>query len=240
MSQRVISEAVDDYLKIIFALTREGGFAATGAIARRLALTPASVTGMIQRLAAQDPPLVRYSKNRGTVLTDAGRERALEVIRHHRLLETFLHETLGVSWERVHEEAEKLEHYISEDLEDRIAAYLGDPEVDPHGSPIPHKDGTIPDLGCVSLLDLPAGTEATLAHVPGHDEGLRPYLEARGLVPGARVVLESIEPFGGPVYVRRGGRRIGLGADVARRLLVETEPAASEGDAREEHSDRLR
>lgn len=216
----MISEAVDNYLKIIFMLTREGGSAATGQIAERLALTPASVTGMVQRLAAQDPPLVKYSKNRGVALTEAGRRRALEVIRHHRLLETFLHETLGVPWAEVHEEAERLEHYISEDLEDRIAEFLGNPEVDPHGSPIPHKDGTIPDLGRISLVELPPGASGRLARIPVEDPKLRAYLEGLGLEPGVEVTLESVEPFGGPVYLRVGGARQGLGAHVARRLLV--------------------
>jgi DtxR family Mn-dependent transcriptional regulator len=218
---RVTTEAVDDYLKIIFVLTRDGGdMATTGAIAERLELTPASVTGMVQRLAAQEPALVEYSKNRGVALTDAGRERALEVIRHHRLLETFLHETLGISWEMVHEEAEKLEHYISEELEDRIAAYLGDPEVDPHGSPIPKKDGTMPELGWVSVLDLEPGAPAVVARIPLRDPDLRNYLEGLGLTPGARVVLECIEPFGGPVYLRCEERRHGIGPEIARRLLV--------------------
>lgn len=220
MPPRVTTEAVDDYLKIIFALTREGGVATTGAIAERLDLTPASVTGMVQRLAAQEPALVQYSKNRGAVLTDAGRERALEVIRHHRLLETFLHETLGVSWETVHEEAEKLEHYISEELEDRIADYLGNPVVDPHGSPIPLKDGTIPELGRVSVPELRPGVPATISRIPLGDAAVREYLTGLGLVPGARVTLDSVEPFGGPVYLRCEGRRHGIGPEIARRLLV--------------------
>lgn len=220
MPVRATTEAVDDYLKIIFALTGQGGRATTGAIAERLDLTPASVTGMVQRLAAQEPALVEYSKNRGVALTAAGRERALEVIRHHRLLETFLHETLGISWEMVHEEAEKLEHYISEELEDRIAAYLGDPEVDPHGSPIPHKDGTIPEVARVSVLDLEPGVAAVVARIPVRDPELRRYLEGMGLTPGATVIVESVEPFGGPVYLRCHERRRGIGPEIARRLLV--------------------
>jgi DtxR family Mn-dependent transcriptional regulator len=224
MSPRASTEAVDDYLKIIFALTREGGTASTGDVAARLALTPASVTGMIQRLAAHDPPLVEYSKNRGAALTQAGRERALEVIRHHRLLETFLHETLGISWERVHEEAEKLEHYISEELEDRIADYLGNPEIDPHGSPIPAKDGTIPRSGRLSLAELAPGAAATVGRGPLPEPELRTYLEGLGIVAGARIVLESVEPFGGPVYLRVAGERVGLGPEVARRVRVVPDP----------------
>jgi DtxR family Mn-dependent transcriptional regulator len=219
MTHRATSEAVDDYLKIIFALTREGGPAANGEVAARLGLTPASVTGMIQRLAALDPPLVEYSKNRGAVLTDAGRERALEVIRHHRLLETFLHETLGIPWETVHEEAEKLEHYISEELEDRIAEYLGNPEVDPHGSPIPHKDGTIPDLGRQRLTELATGGTGVVSKIPVDPE-VRAYLDRHGIRPGVTVTMAGAEPFGGPVYVEAGGQRVGLGPELARRLLV--------------------
>jgi DtxR family Mn-dependent transcriptional regulator len=214
------SEAIDDYLKIIFALTREGGAATTGEIARRLAIAPASVTGMVQRLAAQDPPLVEYSKNRGVGLSAAGRRRALEVIRHHRLLETFLHETLGVSSERVHAEAEKLEHYISEDLEDTIAEHLGNPDLDPHGAPIPQKDGTIPGPERISLVDLPPGGSATIVRIPAKDPGMRRYLLDLGLERGRTVRLESIEPFGGPVYVLVGGERRGIGRSVARELLV--------------------
>jgi DtxR family Mn-dependent transcriptional regulator len=216
----VLSEAVDDYLKAIFLLTGEGGSAATGRIAEHLALAPASVTGMVQRLAAQDPPLVEYSKSRGVVLTRMGRERALEVIRHHRLLETFLHQALGVPWDHLHEEAERLEHYISEDLEDRIADFLGNPELDPHGSPIPNKDGTVPEHGRVCLIELAPGASGQLAWIPPGEAGLRAYLEGLGLVPGVEVTLESVEPLGEMVYLRVGGRRHGLGTPVARRLLV--------------------
>jgi DtxR family Mn-dependent transcriptional regulator len=212
------TEAVDDYLKIIFALTREAGAATTGAIARRLKIAPASVTGMIQRLAVQEPPLVDYSKNRGASLTEAGRRRALEVIRHHRLLETFLHETLGISWERVHEEAEKLEHYISEDLEDTIAEHLGNPIVDPHGAPIPQKDGTMPDPARISVVDLTPGECATIVRMPARDPGLREYLLGLGLDRGRIVWLESVEPYGGPVYLRVAGERHGISLAVAAQV----------------------
>jgi DtxR family Mn-dependent transcriptional regulator len=220
MERIVSTEAIDDYLKIIFALTREEGYATTGKIARRLDLAPASVTGMVQRLAAQDPPLVIYSKNRGAELTEAGRHRALEVIRHHRLLETFLHETLGVSWESVHKEAEKLEHYISEDLEDRIATHLGNPVVDPHGAPIPQKDGTIPDPGRVALGDLAPGAPATIVRIPAQEPGLKKYLTDLGLAPGHEVILDSVEPYGGPIYVKVGDQRHGLSREVAAQVLV--------------------
>jgi DtxR family Mn-dependent transcriptional regulator len=214
------SEAVDDYLKAIYRLTQEGGLASTGSVAAHLLVAPGSVTAMVQRLAGQDPPLVEYSKSRGVALTDAGRVRALEVIRHHRLLETFLHEALGVPWDRVHEEAERLEHYISEDLEDRIAEFLGHPEIDVHGSPIPRRNGSIPDPARVALADLAPGARCRLVWAPSRDPGLEDYLAGLGLVPGAEIILESVEPFGGPVYVWVGGRRHGLGVPLARRLLV--------------------
>lgn len=215
------SEAVDDYLKIIFALTQEGGHASTGEIAQNLSLTPASVTGMIKKLSRHEPPLVIYTKSRGVKLTDAGRKRALEIIRHHRLLETFLHDTLSVPWDRVHEEAERLEHYISEDLEDAIAEHLGHPKFDPHGSPIPDRDGAFPDVPSVTLLELDCDRWGQLIRIPGEDPELREYLEDLGLIPGNRVRLDQVEPFGGPVYFTVEGRdRHGISQKLARRLVV--------------------
>lgn len=214
------SEAIDDYLKIIFTLTREGGTAATGQIAERLGIAPASVTGMIKKLAAQDPPLVVYTKSRGVRLAPGGRARALEIIRHHRLLETFLHDTLGIPWDRVHEEAEKLEHYISEDLEEAIAQHLGDPTVDPHGAPIPGRDGSIPDSRRQSLMRLDPGNGGSVVAFPTADTELYEYLEGLGLRPGAEVVLVRVEPFGGPVYLTIDGCERALGQEVARQILV--------------------
>lgn len=214
------SEAVDDYLKIIFALTHEGGDATTGRIAERLSIAPASVTGMIKKLAATDPPLVLYTKSRGVRLADAGRRRALEIVRHHRLLETFLLDILKIPRDRVHEEAERLEHYISEEVEDAIARHLGDPLMDPHGSPIPRKDGHIPDLDRVGLLEMTPGEEGTVVFVPQHNRELVAYLDGLGVQVGALVRVDRREPFGGPVFLVIDAAERILGPEALRGVLV--------------------
>ena len=138
-----LTVSIQDYLKTIYELTEQGESASTNALAKKMKISAPSVTGMIQKLATSKPALVEYQKHQGVTLTKEGKRAALEVIRHHRLLEAWLVQTLGYSWDEVHEEAERLEHVISEDFEDRIAAMLGHPEFDPHGDPIPAKDGTV-------------------------------------------------------------------------------------------------
>ena len=138
--RRSISQATGDYLKTIYELTREHGRASTNQIAESLQVTPASVTGMIKKLASADPPLVDYQKHQGVLLTEEGKKAALEIVRHHRLLEMFLHEKLGYEWDEVDAEADRLEHFISEEFEERIAQSLGNPQFDPHGDPIPTRD----------------------------------------------------------------------------------------------------
>lgn len=220
-SERIVtSVAVDDYLKIIFALTVDGGHATTGDIAGRLGIAPASVTGMIKKLSLAEPPLLIYTKNRGVFLAPEGRRRALEIIRHHRLIETFLHETLGIPRDRLHEEAERLEHHISEELEDAIAEHLGHPLVDPHGAPIPGKDGEIPEVVRLTLLDLVAGDTAIVAMVPHEDARVADYLREQGIVSGTTVAFRSREPFGGPLYLQVDGVLRGLGPELARRVFV--------------------
>ncbi|HXJ94470.1 MAG TPA: metal-dependent transcriptional regulator [Terriglobia bacterium] len=141
----VNTESVDDYLKAILRLSGpEESRVTSNALAQHLGVRAASVTGMVKKLAAHRPALVRYERHHGVRLTRAGRMRALEVLRHHRLLERFLHDYLDYNWDEVHEEAERLEHFISERLEDRIAAKLSDPETDPHGHPIPERNGAVP------------------------------------------------------------------------------------------------
>jgi DtxR family Mn-dependent transcriptional regulator len=165
------SEAVDDYLKAIFELAGDGdGRASTASLAKRLSVAPASVTGMLRKLSEDEPPSVIYEKHHGARLTKHGRSRALEVIRHHRLIELFLHDSLGYRWDEVHDEAEKLEHAISETLEDRIAERLGHPEVDPHGHPIPRKDGTIPKRSEQNLLKLRAFPKSVHPNNPSNIE----------------------------------------------------------------------
>ncbi len=199
-----MTEAVDDYLKAIYELTEDDDRASTASIARKLEVAPASVTGMLRKLADQEPPWVAYEKHHGATLTDRGRSRALEIIRHHRLIESFLHESLGYRWDEVHDEAEKLEHAISERFEERIAKQLGDPEVDPHGHPIPRKDGSIPERTETNLLDVAPGVVARVSRVSDRDPELLRYLSTLGVKPGVRVELVERGPFEQPLMLRIG------------------------------------
>src|SRR5262245_24773120 len=153
----MISHAVEDYVKAIYELEEDFGKVTTSALAEKLAVAPASVTGMIQKLAEAKPKLVKYERHHGVTLTPAGRKIALEVIRHHRLIELYLAEELGFAWDQVDAEAEKLEHVISEEFEDKIAERLGHPTTDPHGDPIPSKDGAVAPLCRTALTLTPAG-----------------------------------------------------------------------------------
>ncbi|MGA8028937.1 MAG: metal-dependent transcriptional regulator [Bryobacteraceae bacterium] len=186
------TESVDDYLKAIVEL---GGpddkQVPTNGLAERLSVRAASVTGMLQKLSAAKPPLVKYQKHHGVYLTAAGRKRALEVLRHHRLLERFLHDVLDYGWDEVHEEAERLEHFISEKLEDRIAAKLGDPQVDPHGHLIPEKSGAVSAREEVNLLNWACGVLAIVSSVSDRDASELRELERMGLRPGVSVVVEA-------------------------------------------------
>ena len=198
------SEAIDDYLKAIFQIAGEHERASTASLAAKLAVAPASVTGMLRKLSEADPPLVEYQKHHGARLTSMGRSRALEVIRHHRLIELFLHTTLGYSWDEVHAEAEKLEHAISETLEDRIAAALGDPEFDPHGHPIPRRDGSLPSRTDRGLVHLETGAGAIVSRVSDQDSEMLLYLSKIGIKPGVRIQLVERGPFDGPLMIRVG------------------------------------
>jgi DtxR family Mn-dependent transcriptional regulator len=202
------SEAVDDYLKAIFQLseTRERLVSSTE-IATHLSITAASVTNMLQKLAAQEPPLVVYKKHHGVRLAKAGKKRALEIIRHHRLLETFLHQVLGYPWDEVHQEAERLEHFISERFEERIAAKLGHPEFDPHGHAIPAVDGSLPNQETresQSLSQLRPGQSAKVSSVSDKDPDMLRYLAEQGIRPGVRLTLSEQLPFKGAYQVRIG------------------------------------
>ena len=216
------SQAVDDYLKAIYEIAGNRSRASTAALAKKLKVAPASVTGMLQKLAEQDPPSVEYEKHRGARLSEPGRHRALEVIRHHRLIELFLHRTLGYTWDEVHDEAEKLEHAISETLEDRIAEALGDPQVDPHGHPIPRKDGTIPKRRDLPLLDMVVGSSATVSRVSDRDPAVLRYLSGLGIIPGVRVGLKERGPFDGPLMLEVDGidETRALGPRVAAEIHV--------------------
>ncbi len=181
------SPAVEDYLKTIFEIEREQGKVATTALSERLGVAPASATGMIKKLAEMN--LVAHERYQGVTLTPAGRRIALEVIRHHRLVERYLAEALGVPWDRVHDEAEKWEHILSEDLEDRIDALLGHPTTDPHGAPIPTRDGDIAYTSPHRLLDMSPGQTAVIAEVSDHDPDLLRRLGDLGLFPTTAIAV---------------------------------------------------
>jgi len=216
------TESVQNYLKTIYELQHEQGRVATTLLADRLGVAPASVTGMIKKLAGMH--LVTHEPYQGVTLTEAGEKIALEVIRHHRLIERYLAEALGVPWDRVHEEAEKWEHVLSEDLEDRIDAALGYPATDPHGAPIPARNGTIAPSASVRLAQLQPGQSAVIAEVSDHDSALLRYLGSLGLYPGVELRVVDVAPFGGPLTIRLGTAEHALGREVAGYILVDELP----------------
>jgi DtxR family Mn-dependent transcriptional regulator len=220
--QSSTSEAIDDYLKAILDLGGADELRVTSnALAQRLDVRAASVTGMLQKLAAQKPPLVHYEKHHGARLTAAGKRRAWELVRHHRLLELFLHDVLKYSWDEVHDEAERLEHFISERFEDRVAAILGDPEIDPHGHVIPPKyeAGSFPNE--IPLLDWTLGASARISSVDDKDASALRDLERLGLRPGVAVVVERSHP-GASLHVRiaQQDQPVRVSRDLARCLAV--------------------
>lgn len=190
------SQSTQDYLKQIFELSDHGAPASTNDLAARLKVAPASVTGMIQKLAATDPPLVDYRKRQGVTLTEAGQRAALEVIRHHRLLESWLAQSLGYTWDKVHEEACRLEHVISEDFEARIAAALGHPTRDPHGEPIPGADLRMPaDDSAAPLSSLRPPQQAVIQRVNDENPEFLRHLEKIGLTPGSQLTVKAYSPI---------------------------------------------
>ncbi len=182
-----ITQNIQDYLKEIYTLTDGGEAASTTALAARLGIAPASVTGMVQKLAGGTHPLVNYRKHQGVTLTPEGKRAALEVIRHHRLLETYLVTMLGYSWDNVHEEACRLEHFISEEFESRIAVALGNPIRDPHGELIPTPELEMPSDESLALSALRPPQKAVIVRVRADDSALLRHLESLGLVPGAKI-----------------------------------------------------
>jgi DtxR family Mn-dependent transcriptional regulator len=212
------TQAVEDYLKAIYEIQREQRSVSTTALAERLDVAPASVTGMIKKLA--DMKLVTHEPYQGVALTKPGRKIALEVIRHHRLVELYLTEALGVPWDQVHAEAEKWEHVLSEDLEERIDNLLGHPTTDPHGAPIPSRDGTLAQPAHVRLAHLKPGQSATVAEVSDHDPALLRYLGDLGLYPKVKVTVIAVAPFSGPLTVRVGEVEHTLGCEAAQYIYV--------------------
>jgi len=213
------TQAVEDYLKAIFDLSR-GGPVATSALAERLGVTPASVTGMAKKLAGMN--LVTHEPYRGVALTEAGERIALEVIRHHRLIETYLHEALGVPWDRVHAEAERIEHVLSEDLEARMDAALGHPTVDPHGAPIPSLALEVVERDVTPLAELEVGTRGIVAEVSDHSADLLRYVGQLGLYPQTPLEVVAVAPFDGPLTVRVGGEERTVGQKAARYIFITT------------------
>jgi DtxR family Mn-dependent transcriptional regulator len=215
-----LSSAIEDYTKAIYALERRDEEpVTTNALAERLGVTPGSASGMVKRLG--ELGLVEHRPYHGVSLTDDGRRVALEVIRHHRLLELYLVESLGVPWDRVHEEAEVLEHVLSEELEELIAAKLGDPTRDPHGDPIPTRDLTIEETQTDSLQTLSPGDRGTFARVSDSDPEMLRWLAERGIAPGDRLEVVDKQPFDGPLFVRFGDDVHVLGGALARAMRVE-------------------
>jgi DtxR family transcriptional regulator, Mn-dependent transcriptional regulator len=214
------SEAVENYAKAIYSLQRRTGEpVATNDLADRLQVTAASASGMIKKLA--DQGLAEHIPYRGVQLTDEGEQVALEVLRHHRLLELYLAEQLGVPWDRVHEEAEALEHVISEDLEARIAAKLGNPTHDPHGDPIPDARLHIDESSTRSLADLEPGDRGRFVRVSDSDPAMLRYLSERGVALGDMLEVLDRQPFGGPLTVRFGDTLQVLGGALAAAMRVD-------------------
>jgi DtxR family Mn-dependent transcriptional regulator len=212
------TQAVEDYLKVIYDLSRAGGAVTTSAIAARLGVAAATVTGMIKKLATLN--LVTHEHYRGVVLTESGRRIALEVIRHHRLVERYLYEAMGVPWDQVHAEAEKWEHVLSEELEDRMDEILGNPTTDPHGSPIPTRELELEEREHSLLSDLVAGQRGTVAEVGDEDAAMLRYFADLGLFPETDVEVVDVAPFEGPMTLRVAGLERSIGRPAAEHIYI--------------------
>ena len=215
-----ITPVIEDYLKAIYSLPQSDESVRTVALAAHLNVKPPTVTAMLKTLA--DLNLIRYEPYRSVELTGAGEKIALEIVRHHRLIELYLVKALGFSWDEVHDEAEVLEHFISEKLEARIADYLGNPTHDPHGDPIPNLNGTLPDSTSVSLADFPPSARALrVVRVRDQNAERLRYLAKIGLVPQTPIKIVAVEPFEGPITIQIGKKKIALDRQLARLVLVE-------------------
>jgi DtxR family transcriptional regulator, Mn-dependent transcriptional regulator len=218
--QEPLTESIQHYLREIYKLGQAGEPVSVGALAKAQEVSPASASAMVKKLAALG--LADHAPYKGIELTQAGERVALEVIRHHRLLELYLAERLGMSWDRVHDEAEVLEHVISEELEALIADKLGHPTHDPHGDPIPTPELTIDERDTVCVQDLDAGDRGVFVRISDSDPEMLRYLGDRGIAPGDRFEVVEKQPFAGPVFVRFGGETHVLGGTLAQAMRVET------------------
>ncbi len=214
----MITSTIEDYLKVIFQIEEAQGTVSTTDLAVQLGVAPASVTGMLKKLAAHD--LVAYTPYQGVTLTPYGRTIALRVVRYHRLAEQYLAEVLGMSWDEVHAEAEELEHALSEQVVGRIDAALGRPTTDPHGEPIPTEDGRMPDREDVPLASLAAGDCAVVARVSSREASFLRYLGSMGIYPGARVQILAVAPFDGPLTAQIGEQPYAIGRAAAAQVFV--------------------
>lgn len=219
-----LTHAIEDYLKTIYDLSTLQERVSTTQLAKALHVKPASVTGMLQKLAAGQPPLVDYQKHHGVALTPDGEKIALEILRTHRLLELFLHETLGYSWDQVDAEADRLEHVVSGEFEERIAQALGNPTHDPHGDPIPTRNLEMPSHAKLCLCDLQPGQRGTIERVRDDDAELLRYLSERGVVPKAAFKVVEFSPFDNNLTLLLDGQKtpIVLGPRVVHQIFVET------------------
>ncbi|HLV01274.1 MAG TPA: metal-dependent transcriptional regulator [Acidobacteriota bacterium] len=216
--QITISRAMEDYLKAIYQLSIEIDRVSTSQLAERMKCTPASVTNMLQKLSGLK--VVEYAPYQGVKLTPAGRKIALEVIRHHRLLELYLSEVLGYSWDQVHAEAEELEHFISEEFEARIDEALGFPDRDPHGDPIPTKDLEISTERFLSLWEAESGQGLTVRRVNDDNPEMLRYLASIGIYPDVQLIVVEKAPFNGPVHIQIDSGQHSLGEELARQIFV--------------------
>lgn len=219
--EQTITISIQDYLKNIYELTENGESASTNALAKKMNVRAPSVTGMVQKMASSKPALVEYQKHQGVTLTRAGKRAALEVIRHHRLLEAWLVQTLGYSWDEVHAEAERLEHVISEDFERRIAAAMGHPARDPHGELIPTADLTMPLDTSTPLSSLRPKQRGVVQSVKSPETELLRYLEGLGLIPGANFEVLEYSPFDHNLTIRIGRKSSVLGLNITNRIFVQ-------------------
>jgi DtxR family transcriptional regulator, Mn-dependent transcriptional regulator len=213
-----LTAPVEDYLKAIYELERSGEPAETNAIAQLLGIAPASVSGMVRRLAEQG--LITHERYHGANLTAAGRRAALRTLRRHRVIEAYLTSALGYSWDRVHDEAERLEHAASDELVDRMAAAIGEPATDPHGAPIPTREGTMQERPLVPLSSLSAGEGARVEAVSDRSAERLRYLAELGIVPGTEIKVVAREPFEGPIALRIGSETRTIGPALAVQILV--------------------
>jgi DtxR family Mn-dependent transcriptional regulator len=213
-----LTAPVEDYLKAIYAIGKGTGAAATNEIAQRLAIAPASVSGMVRRLA--DQGLLAYERYRGVKLTESGRRAALRTLRRHRVIEAYLAEALDYPWDRVHAEAERLEHAASDELIDRMAATIGEPEFDPHGAPIPTREGAVDETEYRSLADLDAGAAGTVVRVADEDPEMLRYLAELAILPGKRVTVKARAPYDGPITLTIGRHEFSIGPALAAHVLI--------------------